>query len=136
MVVDPVVDFSTLLGGNRWDSGRGIAVDTAGNVCNGTNGLTGFSHFQANSGRRWVRLPVRETHNVNTRFRTPATVLPAHRDVRLCTFSGTDLGGISIIQFHSGRIPDVSTSETVRSVRKKVENPPAFRKPRRTVIRR
>src|SRR4030095_10513965 len=48
------------------------------------------------------------------------------------------LAASSIIQFHSGRIPDVSTSESARArtLRKEVENRPVFRKPRRTVIGR
>src|SRR4030095_16579112 len=47
------------------------------------------------------------------------------------------LAASSIIQFHSGRIPDISTSESARTrtVRKEVEHRPVFRKPRRTVIR-
>jgi hypothetical protein len=33
LVIDPVLDYSTLLGGSTWDSIYGLAVDTSGDAC-------------------------------------------------------------------------------------------------------
>lgn len=54
LVIDPVLAYSTYLGGNDYDSGFGVAVDTSGNiVVAGTTASTNFSTanpFQSQNG--------------------------------------------------------------------------------------
>jgi len=57
VVIDPVLVYSTYLGGSRWDHGYGIAVDASGNAY--VTGITGSYDFptanplQANLGGVW-----------------------------------------------------------------------------------
>ncbi len=48
LVIDPVLSYSTYLGGNSGDSGLGIAVDTAGNAY--VTGYTGSPDYPVTSG--------------------------------------------------------------------------------------
>ena len=57
LVIDPVLVYSTYLGGGGVDQGRGIAVDGAGNAyVTGSTSSTRFPHHQPSAGQQRRRL--------------------------------------------------------------------------------